>query len=159
MLSEFFNGMLPHIKNRDIKAIRAEMKKSPFKVLLRVFLLLQFSAIFTYYFIHDVQHGYFTWKQVGFYIIIAIPIGYLMSYIVPIQANTELKAITFSLDKIYLFLIWLLVIAKLLASYYYHTYSVADLIMATIIGLMSGRLLGIILRVRSLRSKHNLVQS
>ena len=155
MIINFFKGMYTHVINRDIQAIRIEMKKSPYKILLRVFLLLQFSAIFTVYFFHDIGKGYFTWPMVLKYILIALPIGFIMSFIVPIRPNHELKAVTFSLDKLYLFLIWLLVIAKLLASYYYHTYAVADLVMAIIIGLMSGRLAGILLRVRNLNLKHN----
>lgn len=155
MVIKFFTGMYTHVRNRDIQAIRIEMKKSPYKILLRVFLLLQFSAIFMVYFVHDIGNGYFTWAMVLKYILIALPVGFLMSFIVPMRPNHKLNAVTFSLDKVYLFLIWLLVIAKLLASYYYYTHSVADLIMATIIGLMGGRLAGIILRVRKLNLKHN----
>ena len=155
MVINFIKGMYTHVMDRDIKAIRLEMKKSPYKILLRVFLLLQFSAIFIFYFIQDIGNGLFTWPQVAEYILIFIPIGFLMSFIVPMRPNPELKAVTFSLDKIYLFLIWLLVIMKLLATYYYHTESVADLIMAMIIGIMSGRLAGIILRVRKLNLQHS----
>ena len=155
MVINFFKGMYTHLRNRDIKAIRIEMKKSPYKILLRVFLLLQFSAIFTLYFIHDIDKGYFTWALVLKYVLIMLPIGFLLSFIVPMRPNHELNAVTFSLDKFYLALIWLLVIGKLLASYYYHTYSLADMVMAIIIGLMGGRLAGIILRVRNLNLKHN----
>ena len=155
MVINFIKGMYTHVMDRDIKAIRLEMKKSPYKILLRVFLLLQFSAIFIFYFIQDIGNGLFTWPQVAEYILIFIPIGFLMSFIVPMRPNPELKAVTFSLDKIYLFLIWLLVIVKLLASYYYHTEAVADLIMAMIIGIMGGRLAGIILRVRKLNLQHS----
>ena len=155
MVINFIKGMYTHVMDRDIKAIRLEMKKSPYKILLRVFLLLQFSAIFIFYFIQDIGNGLFTWPQVAEYILIFIPIGFLMSFIVPMRPNPELKAVTFSLDKIYLFLIWLLVIVKLLASYYYHTEAVADLIMAMIIGTMGGRLAGIILRVRKLNLQHS----
>jgi len=155
MVINFIKGMYTHVMDRDIKAIRLEMKKSPYKILLRVFLLLQFSAIFIFYFIQDIGNGLFTWPQVAEYILIFIPIGFLMSSIVPMRPNPELKAVTFSLDKIYLFLIWLLVIVKLLASYYYHTEAVADLIMAMIIGIMGGRLAGIILRVRKLNLQHS----
>ena len=155
MVINFIKGMYTHVMDRDIKAIRLEMKKSPYKILLRVFLLLQFSAIFIFYFIQDIGNGLFTWPQVAEYILIFIPIGFLMSFIVPMRPNPELKAVTFSLDKIYLFLIWLLVIMKLLASYYYQTEAVADLIMAMIIGTMGGRLAGIILRVRKLNLQHS----
>ncbi len=152
-LTDMFN----HAIHRDIQALRVYMKKSPYKIMLRVFLLLQFSAIFIYYFYRDIGDGHFTWNLAGTYILIFIPVGFLLSFIVPIRADTDLQAVTFSLDKVYLFLIWFLVIFKLLASYYYHTEGVADIIMAAIIGIMSGRLTGIILRVRKLKEKHNWV--
>ena len=155
MVINFIKGMYAHAINRDIKAIRLEMKKSPYKILLRVFLLLQFSAIFIFYFFRDISKGHFTWMMVVEYIIIFIPIGFLLSFIVPMRPNPELNAVTFSLDKVYLFLIWFLVIFKLLASYYYHIDGVADIIMAAIIGIMSGRLFGIILRVRKLNLQHS----
>jgi len=72
--------MYTHVINRDVKAIRSEMKKSPYKILLRVFLLLQFSAIFTVYFIHDIGNEYFTWAMVTKYILMALPVGFLMSF-------------------------------------------------------------------------------
>ena len=147
--------MFKHAMNRDIKALRVDMKKSPYKIMLRVFLLLQFSAIFMVYFYRDIGNGHFTWNLVTSYVLIFVPIGFLMSFIVPMRADTDLNAVTISLDKIYPFLIWFLVIFKLLASYYYHTDSVADIIMATIIGIMSGRLTGIILRVRKLNLQHS----
>ena len=141
-----------------IQSKRGEMKKSRFKVWLRAFLLIQFSVIFSIYFTHDIAEGHFTWNRVFIIILIFIPIGFLMSYIVPMKANSELRAVTFSLDKIYLFLIWFLVIAKLLASYYYHTESVADVIMCIILGIMGGRLGGIGIRVRRLKIKHRFIE-
>lgn len=134
------------------------MKKSPFKIWLRVFLLVQFTIIFGVFFFQDIAAGYFTWSKVAGIILFFIPIGFLMSYIVPMQANLELQAVTFSLDRIYLFLIWILVIAKLLASYLYHTESVADVIMCIILGIMGGRLGGIIIRVRKLKIKHSFIK-
>ena len=140
-----------------LKSKRGEMKKSRFKIWLRAFLLIQFSFIFSIYFFHDIAAGYFTWQKVALLILFFMPIGFLMSYIVPMRANLEMKAVTFSLDKIYLFLIWLLVIAKLSASYYYHTVATADLIMCIILGIMSGRLGGIGIRVRKLKIKYGFI--
>ena len=139
-----------------LKSNRGEMKKSRAKIWLRAFLLIQFSFIFSIYFFHDIAAGHFSWAKVAFFILLLVPLGFLMSYIVPMQANLEMQAVTFSLDKTYLFLIWLLVITKLLASYYYHTVAVADVIMCIILGIMGGRLGGIGLRVRRLKIKHNL---
>ena len=135
------------------------MPKSRFKIWLRAFLLVQFSIIFSIYFFQDIAAGYFTWERVVLIILFFIPIGFLMSKIVPMRANTELQAVTFSLDRVYLFLIWLLVIAKLLASYRYHAETVADVIMCVIIGIMAGRLGGIGLRVRKLKIKHNFLKT
>jgi len=133
------------------------MKKSRFKIWLRAFLFVQFSIIFGFFFFQDIAAGYFTWERVILIILFFIPIGFLMSYIVPMRANIELQAVTFSLDRIYLFLIWILVIAKLFASYLYHTESVADVIMCIILGIMGGRLGGIGIRVRKLKIKHSII--
>lgn len=142
-----------------LQSKRGEIKKSRFKIWLRAFLLLQFSVIFSIYFFRDIADGYFTWGRVTFIILLFIPIGFLMSLIVPMRADTDIQAVTLSLDRIYLFLIWLLVIAKLLASYMYHTEAVADIIMAVILGIMGGRLGGIGIRVRKLKIKHNFIPS
>ena len=141
-----------------LQSMRGEMPKSRFKIWLRAFLLIQFSVIFSIYFFHDIAAGYFTWERVALTILLFIPIGFLMSYIVPMRANTGLQAVTFSLDRVYLFLIWLLVIAKLLASYRYHAETVADVIMCIILGVMGGRLGGIGIRVRKLKIRHKFIK-
>ena len=135
------------------------MKKSRFKIWLRAFLFVQFSIIFGVFFFQDITAEHFTWGKVAGIILLFIPIGFLMSYIVPMHANIELHAVIFSLDRIYLFLIWILVIAKLLASYLYQTESVADVIMCIILGIMGGRLGGIGIRVRKLKIKHRFIRS
>ena len=142
-----------------IQSFRGEMNKSPFKIWLRAFLFIQFSIIFGIFFFQDIAAGYFTWSKVAGIILFFIPIGFLMSYIVPMQANVEIQAVTLSLDRVYLFLIWILVIAKLLASYKYHTEAVADVIMGIILGVMGGRLGGIIIRVRKLKIKHRFIRN
>ena len=140
-----------------LQSKRGELKKSRFKIWLRAFLLIQFSIIFSIYFSHDIAAGHFTWEKVALITLLFLPVGFLMSYIVPMQANIEIRAVTFSLDKIYLFLIWFLVIFKLLASYYYHAPTVADIIMCIILGLMGGRLGGIGIRVRKLKLRHGFI--
>ena len=142
-----------------LQSKRGEMKKSRYKIWLRAFLFIQFSIIFGIYFSHDIAAGYFTWEKVALITLLFLPIGFLMSYIVPMQANLEIRAVTLSLDKIYLFLIWFLVIFKLLASYYYHATTVADVIMCIILGLMGGRLGGIGIRVRKLKIQHHFIAS
>ena len=143
-----------------LKANRGEMKKSRFKIWLRAFLLVQFSVIFNIYFVQDIAAGYFTWEKVALTILFFIPVGFLMGYyIVPIRADIEIQAVTFSLDKIYLFLIWFLVITKLLLSYKYHAEAIADVIMCAILGIMGGRLGGIGIRVRKLKIKYHFIEN
>jgi hypothetical protein len=78
-----------------------------------------------------------------------------MSRIVPIQADRESKAVTLSLDRVYLILIWVLVITKLITSHIPRLVPVSDVIMCAILGIMSGRLGGIGLRVRRLKMEND----
>lgn len=96
-----------------LESLRGEMKKSRFKIWLRAFLFVQFSALFSLYFFHDIGNGYFNWMWVAPTFLLFVPVGFLMSRIVTMKADLELRAVTLSLDHVYLSLIWLLVIAKL----------------------------------------------
>jgi hypothetical protein len=140
-----------------LKSLRGELKKSRFKIWLRAFLFLQFSVMFSLYFFRDIGNGYFSWKWVAFVFTFFIPAGFLMSLIVPMKADLELGAVILSLDRVYLFLIWLLVIAKLIIGRIPPFTPEADFIMAAIIGIMFGRLGGIGLRVRHLKIQHGFV--
>jgi hypothetical protein len=80
-----------------------------------------------------------------------------MSLIVPMKADIELQAVIFSLDLVYLFLIWLLVIAKLIIGRIPPFTPEADFIMCAIMGIMFGRLGGIGLRVRHLKVQHGFI--
>jgi hypothetical protein len=131
--------------------LRGEMKKSRFKIWLRAFLFIQFSAIFGVYFFRDISAGYFRWEWVLLIYLLCLPIGFLMSRIVPMRADTESRAVMMSLDRVYLVLIWILVIAKLITGQIPSLVFVADSCMAVILGIMSGRLGGIGIRVRRLK--------
>jgi hypothetical protein len=72
------------------------------------------------------------------------------------KADVGLGAVTLSLDRVYLFLIWFLVIAKLIIGRIPFFTPEADFIMSAIIGIMFGRLGGIGLRVRQLKLQHGL---
>jgi hypothetical protein len=140
-----------------LKSLRGEMKKSRFKIWLRAFLFLQFSAIFCFYFFRDIGNGYFSWERVALLFTLFIPVGFLMSLIVPMKADLELREVTLSLDHVYLFLIWLLVIAKLIIGRVPPFTPEADFIMCAIMGIMFGRLGGIGLRVRQLKLQHGFI--
>lgn len=130
---------------------RGEMKKSRFKIWLRAFLFVQFSAIFVVYFYRDISAGYFRWEWVLLIYLLCFPIGFWMSRIVPMRADPATRAILLSLDRVYLILIWVLVIAKLIAAQFPAWIFLSDFCMAVILGIMSGRLGGIGLRVRQMK--------
>jgi hypothetical protein len=132
--------------------LRGEMKKSRFKIWLRAFLFIQFSAIFGVYFFRDISAGHFRWEWVFLIYLLCLPLGFLMSRIVPMRADIESRAVMMSLDRVYLVLIWILVIAKLITGRIPTLVFVADICMAVILGIMSGRLGGIGIRVRRLKN-------
>lgn len=140
------------------KSLRGEMMKSRFKIWLRTFLFVQFSALFGFHFFRDSAHGYFSWGRVALLFTLFIPVGFLMSLIVPMKADLELRAVTISLPRVYLVLIWLLVIAKLIAGRIPPLIPVADFIMCSILGIMFGRLGGIGIRVRHLKTQHGFIR-
>ncbi|MFZ5881659.1 MAG: hypothetical protein ACOY0R_20020 [Chloroflexota bacterium] len=137
-----------------LKSLRGEMRKSRAKIWLRAFLFVQFSLLFSVYFFRDIGHGYFKWEWVALVFAAFTPIGLLLGLIVPMKADVDLGAVTFSLDKFYLFLIWFLVVAKLIIGRVPFFTPEADFIMASIMGIMFGRLGGIGLRVRQLKLRH-----
>lgn len=140
-----------------LQPLRGEMKKSRFKIWLRAFLLVQFSALFCVYFFRDIDHGYFSWKGVAMVFAVFIPVGAMLSLIVPMKADEDLGAVTLSLDRVYLFLIWFLVIAKLILGRIPYFTPEADFIMSAILGIMFGRLGGIGLRVRQLKVQYGFI--
>ena len=141
----------------SLKSLRGEMKKSRFKIWLRAGLFFLFGSLFMFYFIRDIANHHFTWGWVILLFVAFIPIGFLLSRIVPMQVDPEAKAVTLSLDRTYLILIWVLVIAKLIASHIAALIPVSDIIMCAILGIMFGRLGGIGLRVRGLKSQHGFI--
>ena len=143
----------------SIKSFRGEMKKSRFKIWLRAGLFFIFGTLFMFYFVRDIHNGYFNWGWTALLFVLFIPIGFLLSRIVPMKADVELRAVTLSLDRVYLFLIWFLVIVKLIIGRIPFFTPEADFIMSAIIGIMFGRLGGIGLRVRQLKLQHGFLTS
>jgi hypothetical protein len=140
-----------------MKSFRGEMKKSRFKIWLRAVLFVLFGSLFIFYFVRDIGNGYFSWAWTAVLFLLCIPVGFLMSRLVPMQIDRGVKAVTLSLDRIYLILIWVLVIAKLIASHIPSLIVISDVIMCVILGIMFGRLGGIGLRVRDLKKQHGFV--
>lgn len=140
-----------------LQSLRGEMKSSRFKIWLRAFLFLQFFLLFSFYFIRDIDHGYFKWEWVGLVFAVFIPVGLLLSLIVPMKADAQIRAVTISLDRFYLFLIWFLVVSKLIIGRIPSFTPEADFIMAAILGIMFGRIGGIGLRVRRLKIQHHFI--
>jgi predicted Na+-dependent transporter len=142
-----------------LQSFRGEMKKSRFKIWLRAGLFVIFGTLFTFYFVRDIGNGYSTWGKAGLLFLLFVPVGFLLSRIVPMQADLETRAVTLSLDKFYLVLIWVLVIAKLIASRIPSLVTISDVIMCAILGIMFGRLGGIGVRVRGLKEQHGFVKT
>jgi hypothetical protein len=144
--------------NESTKSFRGEMKKSRFKIWLRAVLFVVFGTLFTFYFFRDIANGYLNWGRVALLCTVFVPVGFLLSRIVPMQVDTQAKAVTLTLDRFYLVLIWVLVIAKLIASHIPSLIVISDIIMCSILGIMFGRLGGIGLRVRQLKIEHGFVK-
>ena len=86
----------------------------------------------------------------------ALPIGFLLSKIVPMQVQLASKQITMTFDRIYFALILALVIAKAVTGNVMHLGAWPDALMCVILGIMAGRLSGIGWRVRQLKNRHGL---
>jgi uncharacterized membrane-anchored protein YhcB (DUF1043 family) len=98
--------------------------------------------------------GIFRWEWAMIVFILSSIIGFQLRRLVPMQVHPASKHITFSFDFIYFALILLLVIAKVLTGQIPGLTIWTDVIMCMILGLMSGRLSGICLCVRDLKTQH-----
>lgn len=134
------------------------MKKSRFKIWLRALLFVLFGSLFTFYFIRDIGNRYFTCGWMAILFLLFIPIGFWISRIVPMQVDEEARAVTLSLDRIYLILVWVLVILKLITSRITALITISDILMCAILGIMFGRLGGIGTRVRGLKRQYGLIK-
>ena len=134
-----------------LQSLRTEMRKSRFKIWLRAVLFVQFAAIFSVYLFHDISRGYFKWEWVAWVFLLCVPVGLLLSLLVPMRADPEVCAVVLSLDPVYLVLIWVLVLIKLITAAIPSVVYISDGCMMIILGIMAGRLGGIGLRVRKLK--------
>jgi hypothetical protein len=143
--------------SEKLQKLRQYSKQSGGKIWIRTILLAIFGTLFGISLYRDITSGVFLWSLGLAALVPCMLIGFWMSRLVPMHIHHEEKIITFSLDKIYLVLIWVLVIAKLVTSRMLDLPVWSDVAMCIILGLMSGRLSGICLRVRALKLEHNLV--
>ena len=134
----------------QIHSLRSQMKYSRAKIWVRTGLLTIFSILFGTYLVRDMSAGIFHWQWGLAVLALCFPIGMWMSRLVPMQAQSA-ELVTLSFDRIYFVLIWLLVIAKFILGHIPGMNLAADIIMCSILGIMSGRLGGIGLRVRALK--------
>ena len=134
----------------QIHSLRSQMKYSRAKIWVRTGLLTIFSILFGTYLVHDMSAGIFHWQWGVAVLALCFPIGMWMSRLVPMQAQSA-ELVTLSFDRIYFVLIWLLVIAKFILGHIPGMNLAADIIMCSILGIMSGRLGGMGLRVRALK--------
>lgn len=127
------------------------VKESRGKIWIRTALLAIFGALFGISLYKDLLDGVFSWQLGLIALLPCLAIGFWMSRLMPMHLHHERKVITFSLDKIYFVLIWVLVIAKLLTGRLLGLPVWSNVLIVVILGLMSGRLSGICLRVHGLK--------
>jgi hypothetical protein len=131
--------------------VRQFVKESRGKIWIRTAMLVIFGTLFSFSLYKDLQDGIFSGQLGMIALIPCLAIGFWMARLVPMHLHYDRKVITFSMDKIYFVLIWVLVIAKLLTGRLLGLPVWSDVLMVVILGLMSGRLSGICLRVRELK--------
>jgi hypothetical protein len=129
-------------------------RRSRAKIWLRTGILAVFAIIFGIALYHDIASQRFLWYLGLITYLICFPIGFAMRDLVPMQVHLESKHITMSFDKVYFAVILTLVIGKLVAGRFFGLTILADVIICAILGLMTGRLGGIGVRVRGLKIQH-----
>ncbi len=133
------------------------IKQSRAKILVRIVILAVFGTIFGMALYRDVSSGIFHWLWGGVTILLSSAIGFMMSRLVPMQVHRAYHCITLSFDRIYFTIILLLVIAKVITGQILGMIIWTDIIMCIILGLMSGRIIGICFQVHQLKIKHNFI--
>ena len=147
------------MKPEQANAKPSFIKQSSGKIWIRTGLLGIFGVLFGLQIIHNIAEGYFHWSWAILVLAVFYPVGFMMRKLVPMQVHIDHKVITLTLDKVYFVTIWVLVIAKYVAVYGFHTFTVSDVLMCVILGLMSGRLSGICLRVHDLKVQNGFILS
>ena len=134
-------------------------QRSRAKIWLRTGILALFGTLFGIAIYGDLISGAFPWYLALLVFVPSLGIGFWMRRWVPMQVHTVSQHITFSFDRTYFVVILLLVIAKLITGRVPGLLIWTDALMCAILGLMSGRLSGICLRVRALKIRHGFLIS
>ena len=128
-------------------------KHSKTKIWIRTFIVLIFGIIFSFSLYHDLKLKLVSWIFLLIVFGFSLALGFWMSNIVPMQVYLHHKLITFSFDKIYFIIIFILVGIKFISDRMEVTRIIPDGVMSIIMGLMFGRLSGICQRVKKLKHK------
>lgn len=133
------------------------MKRSRAKIWIRTGILTVFLTLFSLMLYEDISTGVFLWQIALMILLPCLLVGFWISGLVPMQIHIASQHITFSFDIVYFTIIILLVVVKFISSKIPAMEIGADIIMCMIIGMMTGRLSGICLRVRKLKIKHDFI--
>jgi len=126
-------------------------KRSPAKIWIRTGILAVFGTLFGIVLYHDIVSGAFRWQWGLPVFLICLPLGFWMRKLVPMQVHPASRHVTLSFDRVYFALILLLVAVKTVVGNLLHATVLADVIVCVILGLMTGRLSGICVRVHDLK--------
>ena len=134
-------------------------QRSKAKIWLRTGILAVFGTLFGLSLYHDVMAGGFVWFWGLAVFLVGLPIGFQLRRQVPMQIHPASKHITMSFDRLYFGLILALVVGKSVTGQLLHLTIWSDLLMCAILGVMSGRLSGICLRVHDLKVRYGFLSA
>jgi hypothetical protein len=132
-------------------------RRSRVKLWIRTLIFAIFSTLFGLALSHDIGHRIFRWSWAGLVFLPCLPLGFLLSHRVPMQVHRQSRHITFSFDRLYFALILVLVTLKVVTGHVSRLHVWVDVFMCLILGVMTGRLAGICLRVRALKIEHGFI--
>ena len=129
------------------------MKRSAAKLWIKIIILAIFGTLFTLSIHNDVTNGIIELQTLFVMFLPSFIIGIWLRKLVPVQIYKEFSQITFSFDRIYFAIILLLFIVKKTCQFMQVQLVFADFAMIIILGLMIGRIIGLIYRVAKLKRK------
>ena len=131
----------------------SKMKRSRAKLWIKIIILAVFGTLFSLSIHSDVLKGTIDLQTLLLLFVPSFIIGIWLRNLVPLQIHKEFSHITFSFDKIYFVIILLLFIIKKACQYMQIQLILADVAMIIILGLMTGRIIGLFYRVAKLKKE------